>query len=556
MVTLPPKLRKALTDKMAREMEEARLSPADVSGASPVSGWQTPFVGPIITTHAALMRTGKVLFIAGSTTDLRVFEQTCPNPGVTQINSCPADPNDTTVCPPWGLTNSCAVWDPVHNTFSRPAVPLDNSGKVLDLFCVGHSFLPDGRLLAAGGTSGYAPDRGLSSTVVFDPITERWTKVASMNSGRWYPTFVTMGSGRVFCITGVNNQGNDVDFNPEIFSRSGWTSFTKATSKFPTYAQLFLLSNGTLFYSGASFNENDVITPRILILPSTFAEKIREVEVPGLHANPGHLDPENPADQRNHATSVLLPPAQDQRVMIIGGGSKYTYGGNTTETVYVANLKGPNPSYKQVQSLSNPRMHVNAIILPNRTVFVCNGSIVGEDTSQALLRAEIFNPATNTWTVVEPQGVPHVYHSMAILLPDGSIATGGGTPAGACNELRMQIYRPSYMSQPRPEIKESPATIAYGSIVKIRTSHAKDIKWVNLTKPSAVTHSCDTEQRLVDLPIQSATGSTLTVSVTSNRNLAPPGWYMLTVTDNRNIPSVASWVKLTAGAKQYEGDEE
>lgn len=551
MVTVPPKVRKALAEKMTLEMEELRLHPessAAAGAAAPAqAGWQPPFLGPLITTHTALLRTGKVLFIAGSTTDLRVFEQTCPNPGVTQINSCPVDPNDTTVCPPWGLSNSCAVWDPVQNTFSRPAVPLDNSGKVLDLFCVGHSFLPDGRLLAGGGTSGYAPDRGLSSTVVFDPISERWTKVASMNSGRWYPTFVTLGNGRVFCMTGINNQGNDVDFNPEIFSRSGWTSFSKPTSKFPTYAQLFLLSDGRLFYSGASFNENDVIKPRILTLPDSFSDRIREVEVPGLYAAPNHLDPENPADQRNHATSVLLPPAQDQRVMIIGGGSKYTYGGKTTETVFVANLKGPSaPVYKQVQSLSNPRMHVNAIILPNRTVFVCNGSIVGEDTSSALLRSEIFNPATNTWTVAEEQGVPHVYHSMAILLPDGSIATGGGTPAGACNELRMQIYRPAYMSHSRPEINECPTVINYGTTFKIRINHAKDIKWVNLMRPSATTHSCDTEQRLVDLPITSGNGSSLTVSVTSNRNLAPPGWYMLSVTDRDDIPSVASWVQLTA----------
>lgn len=553
MVTLPPKVRKALVDKMSREMEDTRKATESAAAAAPPrTGWQPPFLGPLITTHAALLHTGKVVFIAGSTTDLRLFEQTCPNPGITQITSCPADPNDTTVCPPWGLANSCAVWDPVKGTFSRPIVPLDNSGKTLDLFCVGHSFLPDGRLLAGGGTSGYAPDRGLSSTLVFDPKTERWTKVASMNSGRWYPTFVTMGNGRVFCMTGINNQGNDVDFNPEVFSRSGWTSFSKATSKFPTYAQLFLLKNGSLFYSGASFNENGVVTPRILTLPDSFSKQIKEVEVPGLYADPNHLDPENPADQRNHATSLLLPPAQDQRVMIIGGGSKYTYGGKTTDSVYIADLKGPYaPVYRRVQSLSNPRMHVNAVIMPDRTVFVCNGSIVGEDTSLALLRAEIFNPATNTWTVTDAQGVPHVYHSMAILLPDGSIATGGGTPAAACNELRMQIYRPAYMSQVRPVIEQSPRATNYGESFSIRTSQAKNIKWVNLMRPSAQTHSCDTEQRLVDLPITSATGSSIRVAVTSNPNLAPPGWYMLTITDGNNVPSVASWIHLVA-----EGEEE
>jgi hypothetical protein len=77
-------------------------------------------------------------------------------------------------------------------------------------------------------------------------MSERFTKVASMNSGRWYPTLVTLASGRVFCASGINNQGNDVDFNPEIFSEVGWTSFSHPTSKLPTYPQLFLLENGSI----------------------------------------------------------------------------------------------------------------------------------------------------------------------------------------------------------------------------------------------------------------------------------------------------------------------
>jgi hypothetical protein len=232
--------------------------------------------------------------------------------------------------------------------------------------------------------------------------------------------------------------------------------------------------------------------------------------------------------------------------MIIGGGNRFLYGGLTTDTVYIVDLKDRHPVYKQVQSLSVPRMHVNGVILPNRTVFVCNGSIVGEDTNLGLLRAEIFDPATDTWTLAEAQTVPHGYHSMAMLLPDGSIATGGGTPTGACNEIRMQIYRPAYMSASRPQIQEIPGRITYGKSFDIRTDRANNIKWVNLIRPTAVTHSHDMEQRLVDLPITSKSTSSLTVSVTSNPSLAPPGWYMVTITDTNNIPSVASWIQLTA----------
>jgi len=302
------------------------------------------------------MHTGKVLFIAGSTTDLRIFEQVPPVEDPAVANSCPADPNDVAAFPPpWKLADSAAVWDPVKNTFSRPAVPLDNTGKPLDLFCVGHCVLPDGRVLAAGGTSGYAPDRGLSTTVIFDPITESFTKIASMNSGRWYPTFVTLGNGRVFCVSGINNQGNDVDFNPEIFSSAGWTSFTYPTRKFPTYPQMFLLANGSIFFSGGSFNENAPVKPCILRLPDSFSQPIQETDVPGLYVDPNNLDPDNPADQRNHATSVLLPPAQDQRVMICGGGNRFDHMNHRRLHDAVPDCRDSQRSFLRTPRLGNPR---------------------------------------------------------------------------------------------------------------------------------------------------------------------------------------------------------
>src|SRR5262249_40087689 len=160
-------------------------------------------------------------------------------------------------------------------------------------------------------------DRGLSTTVIFDPISEQFTTIASMNSGRWYPTFVTLGSGRVFCASGINNQGNDVAFHPEVFSNVGWTSFSYPTRKFPTYPQMFLLKKGLIFSSVGSFNENAVVKPCILTLPDSYPNQFLGVDVRGLYADPHTLAPDTPADQRNHATSVLLPPAQDQRVMIV-----------------------------------------------------------------------------------------------------------------------------------------------------------------------------------------------------------------------------------------------
>jgi hypothetical protein len=60
----------------------------------------------------------------------------------------------------------------------------------------------------------------------------------------------------------------------------------------------------------------------------------------------------------------------------------------------------------------------------------------------------------------------------------------------------------------------------------------------------AVTHSDDTSQRLVDLPIRERDVCHVHVAVVDNPNLAPPGWYLLFLCNKAGIPSVARWIHL------------
>lgn len=481
----------------------------------PVGSWQVlPYNSPVIPIHAALLRTGKVFFIAGSGLELN------------NVN----------------CRNCTAVWNVANGTFNRPVTPDDDAGDVIDLFCVGHSFRQDGRLMVAGGTLQYNPYLGEFAALVFDPNTEAWTKMPSMSKGRWYPTLVTLGSGRIVAMSGLDENG-DLNTYVEVYSTSfstGWITFSQPTaSRFPLYPHLFLLQDGRIFYSGANFEDSGiertpVVPATILTLPGSFTQAIPERQVPGL------TDP----DKRNQAASVLLPPAQEQKVMIIGGGTP-DYFAQTTNACNIVDLRVSNPTYTPAAPLNYGRMHHNAVLLPDRTVFVCNGTTVGE-TSDSKAPPEIYNPATNTWTVVAAQSVTRVYHSVALLLPDGRVATGGSTPGFGANnyELRLEVYSPAYMSQPRPTIQNAPQTLSYNRTITIQTPQAANIKWVSLIKPMATTHGLDTEQRVVDLPIASRTSTSLSVTVTNNRNIAPAGWYMLFITDNNNVPSVANWIRL------------
>jgi len=469
---------------------------------------------PILPLHAALLRTGKVFFIAGSGND------------PTKHNT----------------PNGSVVWDYQNNTFVQPTTPINPEGGPVDLFCVGHSFLSDGRLFSAGGTLQYDPFHGLPDTLIFDPTTQQWIYTTDwMNYGRWYPTLVTLGDGRIFAVSGLDVNGN-LAVVPEIYdpSKDTWTKY-QPCSPFSLYAHLFLLSNGKLFYSGACFGNNNGISPRILTLPTNFTQPIAETPVNGLRD----------IDFSNQAASLLLPPAQDQKVMIIGGGNN----GTATNRVDIVNLNAATPTYTAGAPLNFARMHHNAVILPDRTVFVCNGSSQEENGNQASRTAEIYNPATNTWTVGETATVTRLYHSIAVLLPDGRVATGGGNPQrvnepGGYDELRLEIYSPAYISRTRPVIQNAPTVVNYGGTFTIQTPQAANIRWVSLIKPMATTHGLDTDQRLVDVPINSRTSTSLTVQLTTNRNLAPPSSYMLFITDNAGTPSVARWMQVSTTTSQ------
>jgi hypothetical protein len=461
-------------------------------------------------------------------------------------------------------TNGSVLADYPNQQFSNQiAVPVDANGNPLDLFCAGQSLLPDGNVLASGGTLLYLNNgnfQGLRDAFVFDRNTQQWRTLAPMAGGRWYPTQVALGDGRVLVVSGLDQNGG-LNMVPEIynFPTDSWTALPTTNSPFEIYAHLFLLQDGRVFYSGAYFQDNHNVSPRILTLPTDPQQPIAETPLSGDF---GGL---TAGDNRAQGASVLLPPAQAQKVMIVGG-----HNGPATDSVNIVDLTANNPTYTPAASLHNPRVHCSLVLLPDRTVFVCNGSKAHEDTSpnSTNMPAEIYDPATGNWTqVATPNVQTRVYHSVALLLPSGRVLTAGGNPqrVNEClwnntldqctggdrplsEELRVEVYSPPYLFRgARPVIdNKDPQQVKYGDTISIQTAQAGNIKWVHLIKPMATTHSLDTEQRLVDLPINSNNNNALNVTVTNNPNLAPPGWYMLFITDNNGIPSMAKWVQLMA----------
>jgi len=214
-------------------------------------------------------------------------------------------------------------------------------------------------------------------------------------------------------------------------------------------------------------------------------------------------------------------------------------------------------------------MHVNAVILPDRTVLATGGGGTREASQtkgqidpqpvRERLVAEIFDPRLGEWRSVAAATIARLYHSVALLLPDGRVVAAGGNPdkgsqvnwlpPDPLEEMRLELYSPPYLFKgPRPQITGAPVEIKYGQQIVITTPQAQAIKWINLIRPGLTTHSFNCEQRLVDVPFTSppqAGQLNATIPNATERNVAMPGWYMLFLTDNNDVPSIAHWVHLS-----------
>jgi hypothetical protein len=576
--------------------------------------------------HAALLHTGKVLIIAGSGNNRENFE---------------------------AGTFRSILYDPAKDSFAEVPTPTD-------VFCAGHTFLPDGRLLIAGGTKSYevlekdithaagvmkikneSPDGGprvfpkgtrLTSTdgrayltradvtvpaalamrhgdevmthageaevwvdaeaagdapivdhpaqyavagltgldqrniyglsdkitrekqeyggdrtsYEFDPLTERYVRTGDLVKSRWYPTLAPLPDGDVLAVSGLDEFGRMLPGDNESYDRQTkrWVAAPKLKRVFPTYPGLHLMADGRLFFSGSNSgygSDTEGRTPGLWDLTNN-----RFQVVPGLP------DPR----LTETSSSVLLPPAQDQRVMIFGGGEVGESPVSTRRTA-IADLDEASPAYRPGPDLPQPTRYLSTVLLPDDTVLTTGGSSGyrgGEyrgRTRSDLFNAQIYQPARNRFETAAESTVGRDYHSEALLLPDGRVITLGSDPlydpAGVdpgTFEQRIEVYSPPYLfAGERPVVGAGPAAVQRGATADFATPDAARIRAARLMRPAAVTHVTDVDQRSVALDLKRSAGG-VAVTVPKAEGLVPSGWYLLFLVDDKGVPSTGRWVQV------------
>jgi len=528
---------------------------------------------------------------------------------------------------------------PLHNpALARGTTELHtiHGGPHADLFCCHFVHSADGKVVVVGGSdpdyhipiADGTPSHGSVGEryiYLFDPDTETWevaqtgTRLNRLAFGRWYPTAVMLGDGRILVVSGrressfprgagprpvTNRRG--IAINSEVLDANDYSATTLTvaapTPTFPLYPGLHLSPNGKVFYSHTTWGLE--IDP-----PDTQSLELTPGSTAADWTDHAGVRPSQP--RREEGMSLLLPPAQDGKVLLFGGSAANAAGGvrllqaephpvtgsvpfdsieNTTDskTSEILNTLGATPSWTAGPTLKQGRINGHGVILPNGKVLIFGGhdnykwnSKTDSSPTNPSLESELFDPATNTTNAMASLNHPRMYHSAAVLLPDGTILVAGGAdpndtemgvhglppddfgfPANwegprfgggmAYNRKDYEIYQPTYFftSGTAPEIDSikkngaETSLIHYGESLVITSQQAASVDKVSLIRPGAATHHTDSEQRYVDLD-KTINGNDITVTMPINNNLAPPGYYMLWILSSNGKPcKEAKFIKL------------
>jgi galactose oxidase-like protein len=430
--------------------------------------WTAPFAWPIIGLHLHLLRNGKVLS--------------------------------------WGKFGAPYVWDPATKTSTIVPAPSR-------LFCSGHAFLSDGRLLVTGGHISDA--HGLPDANLFDAATMSWSTRPAMRRGRWYPTTTILANGEALTIAGRDQSGLVVGV-PEVWTGTSWRALTSASRLLPYYPRTFLAPNGKVFYAG----ENQ-------------ATAYLSTSGTGSWSTVGN----RLYGTRDYGSAVMYRPG---KILYVGGG-------RTTRTAEIIDLNEAAPTWRWTGSMAYARRHLNATILPTGQVLVTGGtSGTGfNDEASAVHAAELWDPTTGRWTTLAGNSVIRVYHSTSLLLKDGRVLhTGSGDGSGVTDHYNAEIFYPPYLFKgARPYISSAPGTVTYAEEFLVGTAAPTAISRVTWIRLGSVTHAFDMNQRFNELSFVRITGG-LKVKAPANRNLAPPGHYLLFILNGNGVPSTARVVRI------------
>ncbi|KAG6836352.1 hypothetical protein H0H93_008908 [Arthromyces matolae] len=441
------------------------------------------------------------------------------------------------------------------------------------------------------------------------------SSLLAMQKQRWYSTAEALADGSIVLIGGFVNGGyinrnypntdpqfeggaaeNTYEFYPANGRGVTPLNFLIKTSGLNAYAHAFLLNSGNMLvqanFSTMIWDYNKNVETA---LPDMPGKVVRVYPASGAVA----MLPLTPANNWN--PTVLFcggsdMPEQDWGNYANPAINTWDYpASQDCQRLTPEPLDGSTPAYEQDDDMLEGRTMGQFITLPDGTMLVVNGGLNGTagyatQTGQTASYSEmpfgmslasgpvgtpaIYNPNLpkgQRWSRpnFDTSNIARLYHSSAMLLPDGSVLIAGSNPNVDVNtstifqtEYRAEIFYPSYFSaSTRPVPTGIPSNISYGGpyfdISIPSTSYtgsanaAAGNTTVVLLRGGFTTHAMNMGQRYVQLnntfTVNNDGSITLHVAQAPNPYILQPGPALLFVTIN-GIPSNGTMVIVGSGS--------
>ncbi|XP_024360071.1 aldehyde oxidase GLOX [Physcomitrium patens] len=434
-----------------------------------------------------------------------------------------------------------------------------------DTWCSSGSHKADGTLLQTGG---WADGADVTRTIGPGPKDD-WIEYpnapSALLTSRWYSSNHILPDNRVIIVGG--RRAFSFEFQPRTKGEGLYSlPFLRDTltpgSEHNLYPFVNLCPDGNLF----------IFANQDSILLDYKANKVLR-KYPRI--------PEGPRNYPASAAAALLPlTAADgygRAEILICGGAKPEAFSNTGKGIFdealssCARMVLTDAAAKwRLVYMPIPRIMGDMLILPTAEVLIINGARKGTAGWQ-VAREPVLTPVTYdiyrdrffTWRA---STIPRLYHSVALMLPDGKVfVAGSNTNRGYefsnvqyPTELRIEKYSPYYIAKSydtrRPKIVSSPTVVKCATSFRIAFEISQNpvaLKY-HLYAPPFTTHTYSMNQRMLVLkanPVVSdpakRTSFSATLYAPPNTVIAPAGYYLLTVI-NQGTPSPSVWVRITA----------
>jgi Domain of unknown function (DUF1929)/Fibronectin type III domain len=464
-------------------------SNAVTPATSPDGQWSTLMNWPLVAVHSVLVKSGDLLVWDG-----------------------------------WQQPQPTSLWSATSQTFPTT---LDAPGSI---FCSGNALLPDGRVITVGGDGMFTTGNlGLADTAIYDPATSTWKRMANMNKPRWYPSLTELADGRYVAISGNSTNATTWADTPEVYdpAKDTWTLLSGVSTPQvheEEYPFSYLVPSGKVVTIGPSEDNSFLLD----VANKTWT-------------------PVGGASGVVNGSSVMYRPG---KILYSGGAPGIDTATPSKANAAVIDVNAQTPTWRSIAPMHHVRDYHTLTMLADGTVLAVGGENTSDQSvvTSGELQAEIWDPATETWTNVASMAAARNYHSTAVLMPDARVlVAGGGHYNGGTGpgQFSAQFYSPPYLfNGARPTIANAPAATTYGSSITVSTPDAASIKSVNLVSLAADTHQSDMDQHFVPLDFTAGSGS-LNVHAPASAALAPPGNYMLFIVNDKGVPSVASMIGMS-----------